>query len=52
MSDNKSFNDRRDESTREVVAFWGSLKGLITAGAIIVLVIGTLIWSAVSDLLS
>ena len=52
MSDNKSFKDRRDDSTREVVAFWGTLRGLITAGVILAVVLGTVIWSAVGDLLS
>lgn len=51
MSYNKSFNDRRDESMRDVVAFWGTLRGLITAGVIVALVVGTILWSAVSDLI-
>ena len=52
MSSNKSFSDRRDEDRDTIVSFWSSFPGVVTGVVIVLVVVGTFIWSAISDLSS
>lgn len=52
MSDNpKTFRDRSQSSRDDVIAFWSSTKGLITAGVLIGAVVVGLLWGVVSDVI-
>lgn len=51
MADKKSFREKRTEARDEVVAFWGTTKGLITAGVIVVGVVAIFFWDTISAII-
>ncbi len=50
MSEKKSLRERQAEQKTEILDFWGTPRGLITAGIVIVGVVVFAAWSATTGL--
>lgn len=50
MAEKKSFRERGIDQRDEITAFWGTTRGLVIAGIVVVGTLGGIVWNTIAGL--